>query len=66
MATVLDISASRLDRRRPLRGLGLDSLLATELRVRLQGELGIDVTAKRLLGDEPLGELVISLMRQRG
>ncbi|MFF9817215.1 type I polyketide synthase [Streptomyces sp. NPDC014006] len=60
-ATVLGISASRLDPRRPLRSFGLDSLLATELRVRLNRSLGVDVTARRLLGSEPVGEIAASL-----
>ncbi|MDG9722697.1 type I polyketide synthase [Streptomyces sp. DH41] len=60
-ATVLGISVSRLDPRRPLRSLGLDSLLATELRVRLNRSLGVDVTAQRLLGPEPVGEITASL-----
>ncbi|WP_149183558.1 type I polyketide synthase [Streptomyces sp. TRM49041] len=61
ISTVLGVSLSRLDARQPLRALGLDSLLATELRVRLQRALGVDVTAKRLLGDEPVGVLARSL-----
>ncbi|MFC8221480.1 type I polyketide synthase [Streptomyces sp. NPDC057362] len=61
VASVLGVSVSRLDTRQPLRALGLDSLLATELRLRLTSALGIDVTAKRLLGDEPIGDLLDSL-----
>ncbi|MEG3631630.1 type I polyketide synthase [Streptomyces poriticola] len=64
-ATVLGISASRLDPRRPLRSLGLDSLLATELRVRLNRALGVDVTAQRLLGPDPFGEIAGALAGTR-
>ncbi|CAM5484487.1 hypothetical protein SPURM210S_01895 [Streptomyces purpurascens] len=60
-ATVLGLSASRLDPRRPLRTLGLDSLLATELRVRLHRTAGVDIPATRLLGREPIGVIAASV-----
>ncbi|MFE9835584.1 type I polyketide synthase [Streptomyces sp. NPDC005551] len=61
MATVLGTSVSRLDPRRPLRSLGLDSLLAAELRVRLQRNVGVDMTVQRLLGPEPAGRIAQEL-----
>ncbi|MEU6770729.1 beta-ketoacyl synthase N-terminal-like domain-containing protein [Streptomyces sp. NPDC046759] len=64
-ATVLGISVSGLDPRRSLRSLGLDSLLATELRTRLNQHLGVDVTARRLLGPEPIGDIATSLATAR-
>ncbi|MFF7794225.1 beta-ketoacyl synthase N-terminal-like domain-containing protein [Streptomyces sp. NPDC007991] len=60
-ATVLGLSATRLDQRRPLRTLGLDSLLATELRVRLHRTAGVDISARRLLGGEPIGVIAASV-----
>ncbi|MEU0076137.1 beta-ketoacyl synthase N-terminal-like domain-containing protein [Streptomyces sp. NPDC006332] len=60
-ATVLGLSATRLDPRRPLRTLGLDSLLATELRVRLHRTAGVDIPATRLLGREPIGVIAASV-----
>ncbi|MGW0369991.1 polyketide synthase dehydratase domain-containing protein, partial [Streptomyces coeruleorubidus] len=60
-ATVLGLSATRLDPRRPLRTLGLDSLLATELRVRLHRTAGVDISATRLLGREPIGVIAASV-----
>ncbi|MGK5692755.1 type I polyketide synthase [Streptomyces sp. URMC 128] len=60
-ATVLGLSATRLDPRRPLRTLGLDSLLATELRVRLHRTAGVDISATRLLGREPIGVIADSV-----
>ncbi|MFF4406549.1 type I polyketide synthase [Streptomyces sp. NPDC001262] len=61
MATVLGTSFSRIDPRRPLRDLGLDSLLASELKVRLHRGLGVYVTGQRLLGPEPTGTLARDL-----
>lgn len=63
-ATVLGLSATRLDPRRPLRTLGLDSLLATELRVRLHRTAGVDISARRLLGREPIGVIAASVASQ--
>ncbi|MEV1026133.1 beta-ketoacyl synthase N-terminal-like domain-containing protein [Streptomyces sp. NPDC050264] len=60
-AVVLGVSVTRLDTRRPLRALGLDSLLAAELRVRLSSTLGVDVPVKRLLGAECVEDIVRSL-----
>ncbi|GGS38484.1 hypothetical protein GCM10010270_04610 [Streptomyces violaceus] len=60
-ATVLGLSATRLDPRRPLRTMGLDSLLATELRVRLHRTAGVDIPATRLLGREPIGVIAASV-----
>ncbi|MYS95520.1 MULTISPECIES: type I polyketide synthase [Streptomyces] len=60
-ATVLGLSATRLDPRRPLRTLGLDSLLAAELRVRLHRTAGVDIPATRLLGREPIGVIAASV-----
>ncbi|CAM5459344.1 putative Erythronolide synthase, modules 3 and 4 [Streptomyces afghaniensis 772] [Streptomyces afghaniensis] len=61
---MLGLSATRLDPRRPLRTLGLDSLLATELRVRLHRTAGVDISARRLLGREPIGVIAASVASQ--
>lgn len=58
---MLGLSAARLDPRRPLRTMGLDSLLATELRVRLHRTAGVDIPATRLLGREPIGVIAASV-----
>ncbi|CAM3657917.1 type I polyketide synthase [Nocardiopsis rhodophaea] len=64
VATVLGVSVSRIDPGQPLRALGLDSLLATELRVCLHRYLGIAVSPQRLLGGEPVRDIIRSLADQ--
>ncbi|MFB8198768.1 non-ribosomal peptide synthetase/type I polyketide synthase [Kitasatospora purpeofusca] len=60
-ATVLRVSADRVDPAAGLGGLGLDSLLAMELRARLSGELGVTLPVVALLGNAPVAELVARL-----
>ncbi|MFJ9641568.1 type I polyketide synthase [Streptomyces sp. NPDC101206] len=52
IAAVLGTSPERLDRRRPLADLGLDSLMAVQLRRILQVEFGTDIPTRRLLDGE--------------
>ncbi|WP_141662821.1 type I polyketide synthase [Streptomyces sp. Wb2n-11] len=52
IAAVLGTSAERLDYRRPLADLGLDSLMAMQLRRILRTEFGAEFTPGRLLGGE--------------
>ncbi|MFJ9693259.1 type I polyketide synthase [Kitasatospora sp. NPDC101183] len=59
-AALLGMTPERIDRRRPLRELGLDSITAVRLRQRIRNALGIDLPVGRLLGRESLGQLVAS------
>lgn len=61
-AAVLGMSPGDLDPRRPLRDVGLDSLMAARLGQQLRREHGIEITAGRLLGAESLEALTRSLM----
>lgn len=56
-AQVLGTSVDRVDSRRPLRDLGLDSLMATQLRRRLHTDLGVTVEVSRLLGPESVMQI---------
>jgi acyl transferase domain-containing protein len=64
-ATVLGTTADRVDPRRPLRDLGLDSLMAVQLRRVLEQELGVEVPASRLLGRESTAALAAELAQAR-
>ncbi|MGK5639703.1 acyl carrier protein, partial [Streptomyces sp. URMC 126] len=48
VAAVLGMRAGRLDVDKPFHRLGMDSLMATELRKRLERELGVSLPVARL------------------
>ncbi|MEV7505187.1 acyltransferase domain-containing protein [Streptomyces sp. NPDC093018] len=58
---VLGVARADLDPRRSLRDLGLDSLMAVQLRKQLKTGCGVDITAGRLLGGESLERIVRDL-----
>ncbi|MGW4207816.1 type I polyketide synthase [Lentzea sp. NPDC004789] len=60
VADVLGTTRDRLDTRRALRDLGLDSLMAAQLAARLKKSLGRTVPPARLLGPENVGALADS------
>jgi myxalamid-type polyketide synthase MxaE and MxaD len=57
VALLLGLRREQLDSRCPLRHLGLDSLMAVELRHHLRRDLEVDVPLPDLLGDMILTEL---------
>ncbi|MGA5559742.1 type I polyketide synthase [Streptomyces platensis] len=59
-AALLGMTPERIDRRRPLRELGLDSITAVRLRQRIRTAVGVDLSVDRLLGRESIGQLVAS------
>ncbi|MEV6318583.1 beta-ketoacyl synthase N-terminal-like domain-containing protein [Streptomyces sp. NPDC051776] len=61
-AATLGMPARDLDPRKPLRDLGLDSLMASRLRQRLRREHGIEITAGQLLSGESVETLTRSLV----
>ncbi|WP_432093221.1 amino acid adenylation domain-containing protein [Streptomyces sp. bgisy100] len=60
-AGVLRVGPDQLDGATGLNTLGLDSLLAMELRARVHAELGVALPVVALLSSAPVGELVAQL-----
>ncbi|WEH38140.1 non-ribosomal peptide synthetase/type I polyketide synthase [Streptomyces sp. AM 2-1-1] len=60
-ATVLRTAAEEIDPSAGLGGLGLDSLLAMELRARVQADLGVALPVVALLSGTPVGQLADQL-----
>ncbi|MFJ2894909.1 amino acid adenylation domain-containing protein [Streptomyces sp. NPDC087218] len=60
-ASVLRTGPERIDPQAGLNALGLDSLLAMELRARLGSELGVAPPVVALLSGTPVGELIQQL-----
>ncbi|GGY98972.1 amino acid adenylation domain-containing protein [Streptomyces nitrosporeus] len=60
-ASVLRTGTDRIDPATGLGGLGLDSLLAMELRARIHAELGVAMPVVALLSGTPAGELAAQL-----
>jgi acyl carrier protein len=57
VARVLEAPAGRLDRRRPLTDLGLDSLMAVEVTTAIERELGVAVSLADVLEGLSIGAL---------
>jgi acyl carrier protein len=61
-ATVLRISASRIDLEQPLITMGIDSLMAVELKSRIERELEVTIPLLQLIKGPSLSELARSLI----
>ena len=64
LAQQLRVKSSYLNNQQPLGTLGLDSLMAVELRNWIETELHVSVSPSRLLGDGNLNELTAELLAQ--
>jgi acyl transferase domain-containing protein/acyl-CoA synthetase (AMP-forming)/AMP-acid ligase II/thioesterase domain-containing protein/acyl carrier protein len=66
VARVVGLPPSRLDPHVPLSSLGVDSLMAAELKARLERDLGMNLPIVRLLESPSLAELAGVLLDQVG
>jgi acyl transferase domain-containing protein/acyl-CoA synthetase (AMP-forming)/AMP-acid ligase II/thioesterase domain-containing protein/acyl carrier protein len=66
VARPLGIAPSRLDIRQPLHNLGIDSLMALELKGRIEGELGLLVPVAQFLEGPSVARLAALLLDQLG
>jgi natural product biosynthesis luciferase-like monooxygenase protein len=66
VADVLQIPPPRLDLDRPLSDVGLDSLMAIELKNRLEGELGVHVSMVTFLEGPSIRQLAAEVTRELG
>ncbi|MDX3228053.1 type I polyketide synthase [Streptomyces sp. ME19-01-6] len=64
--TVLRLSGSTLDPQTSLKALGFDSLLAMELRVRLESALGVKLAANFVWQHPTVAELAVGLAEHMG
>jgi acyl transferase domain-containing protein/acyl carrier protein len=64
VARVLGIPSSRLDPHRPLNTMGLDSLMAVELKNRTEASLGVTLPVTSLLKGPSIVELATELLKQ--
>ncbi len=64
VARVLGLSASRLDVEQPLSNLGLDSLMAVELKNRIAVDLGVNVPMVKFLQGPSVEQAATQLLDQ--
>jgi acyl transferase domain-containing protein/acyl carrier protein len=64
VARVLGLSASKLDLRQPLSNLGLDSLMAVELKNRIAVDVGVNVPVVKFLQGFSVDEAVTQVLDQ--
>ncbi|MFC4533025.1 acyl carrier protein, partial [Sphaerisporangium dianthi] len=61
IAQELCLPVGRLNLRRPLCSMGLDSLMAAKLSGRLREDPGVEISPRLLLGGLPLGDVIARL-----
>jgi NADP-dependent 3-hydroxy acid dehydrogenase YdfG/acyl carrier protein len=66
VAQVLELPVERLDLERPLNRLGLDSLMAVEIKNRVESDLGVELSVVQFLQGPSIEELAADLKRQIG
>jgi acyl transferase domain-containing protein/acyl carrier protein len=66
VAKVLGLSASKLNVQQPLNRLGLDSLMAVEVKNRIECDLGVTLSLMRLLKGANVSQLAAEIVEQLG
>ncbi|MEU1755647.1 type I polyketide synthase [Micromonospora matsumotoense] len=66
LADVLGMSSAQVHPRRPLKRQGLDSLMAVEVRTRVQRDLGMMLPITKMLGGHSVAELAGEVFSQLG
>ena len=64
ISSILRINDAELDCRRPLNTMGVDSLMAVELRNQIQTDLGIEIPVVKFIGDINTEELANEINEQ--
>ncbi len=64
LAHTLDLPETRIDVEQPLTNLGIDSLMAMEIKSRVEGELGVDIPIVHLLEGPTISKLADQLLPQ--
>jgi len=64
IAAVLSIPAEGFPVERPLNEMGLDSMVANEVRVKIEQEIGIPMSIASLIGGPPVSKLAKSVLTQ--
>ena len=64
LSRVLRLDASRIDPAKRLTSLGLDSLMAYELKARIESDLGVGLPMVKLVGGPSISELAAFLVTQ--
>jgi acyl carrier protein len=66
VAAVLGLAPDRVDRRQPLTSMGLDSLMAVELKNRLETDTSVRIAIEQLLQGPTVEELEVQILAQLG
>lgn len=66
VAQVLNLPGKRVDPGTPLSSLGLDSLMAMEVRGQMHHELGVDIPVPLMLGDSTVRDIVAAITGRPG
>lgn len=63
---MLNLPGKRVDPGTPLSSLGLDSLMAMEVRGQMHHELGVDIPVPLMLGDSTVRNIVAAITGRPG